>query len=369
MTIIHISTKQSWRGGEQQIAYLVSELKAQGVDQIVMSPLRSKLSSFCDKHSIQQVLFSKSSGINISAAFRLKKLCKSVKDPVVHAHDSHAHTIAFLSSFLFGNNTPQVISRRVDFPVHRNFLSQKKYNCHNIKRILCVSNKISEIVEPAISNKDVLRVIHSGIDLARFNDCGDKRLLRSYFNIPDDYAIVGNVAALAPHKDYYTFVDTAERVLKENPKVFFLIIGQGNEKQSIAEYIFEKGLQKSILFTGFRTDIPDILPELDVFLITSETEGLGTSILDAQACGVPVVATRAGGIPEIVTDQKTGLLADVKDAKKLAENVLSLLNDNQMGETFAENAKKEISNFTRQETARKTIVEYKEIVVEHYKSC
>lgn len=369
MTIIHISTKQSWRGGEQQIAYLVSELKALGVEQVVMCPTQSKLSSFCEKNSIQQSLFNKTSGINFSAALRLKKLCNANEKPIVHAHDSHAHTIAFLSSGLFNNTTPQVISRRVDFPVHSNFFSRKKYNCPNIHRILCVSNKIREVIHPALINNSVLRVVYSGIDLDRFANCMDKRILRNYFRIPDDYAIVGNVAALAPHKDYFTFVDTAERVLKVNPKVTFLIIGQGDEKQKIAEYIFEKGLQKSILFTGFRTDIPDILPELDVFLITSETEGLGTSILDAHACGVPVVATRAGGIPEIVTDQKTGLLADVKDPDMLAANVLKLLNDKKLGQKLAENAKKEIRNFTRQETARKTMVEYKEIIVEYYKSC
>jgi len=340
-----------------------------GVDQVVMCPTQSKLSSFCEKNNIRQSLFNKTSGINFSAALRLKKMCTAMEKPIIHAHDSHAHAIAFLSSFFFNNKIPQVVSRRVDFPVHSNFLSRKKYNCPNIKRILCVSDKIREIIEPALINKSVLRVVYSGIDPDRFTDCTDKKLLRNYFNIPDDYAIVGNVAALAPHKDYFTFVDTAERVLKEKTNVVFLIIGQGDEKQKIAEYIFEKGLQKSVLFTGFRTDIPDILPELDVFLITSETEGLGTSILDAHACGVPVVATRAGGIPEIVTDKKTGLLADVKDPDELAANVLSLLNDKKSGQALAENAKKEICNFTRQETARKTMVEYKEIIVEYYKSC
>lgn len=366
MTIIHISTKQSWRGGEQQIAYLVSELKEKGVNQIVMTPNNSKLSAFCKKNDIAVHNFSKFTGINITAAIQLKKLCKKFDTPIIHAHDSHAHTTAYLSSILAGNKTPQVISRRVDFPVHKNLFSKLKYNHKNIKRIICVSEKIKEITAPSLKNTDVLTVVYSGIDLNRFTDCSNKNILRRYFNIPEGNKIVANVAALAPHKDYFTFVDTAALILKEKPDTTFLIIGQGSEKQQIAEYIFEKKMQHSIIFTGFRTDIPDILPEIDVFLITSKTEGLGTSILDAFACEVPVVATRAGGIPEIVKHEKTGLLADIKDAEKLAENVIGIFDNNELKEHIVREAKKEIQNFTRQQTARKTMDEYQQIIVESY---
>ncbi len=366
MTIIHISTKQSWRGGEQQIAYLVSELKEQGVDQIVMTPKKSKLADFCKKNNIEISNFTKYSGINISAAIKLHKLCNKYEKPIIHAHDSHAHTTAYLSSLLAGNKTPQIISRRVDFPVQNNLFSRKKYNNPHIKKIICVSEKIKEITAPSIKNKDVLSVVYSGIDLNKFANCSNKKILRKYFNIPDENVIVGNIAALAPHKDYFTFVDTAEIVLKTHPSTTFLIIGQGSEKQNIAEYIFEKGLQDSIFFTGFRTDIQDILPELDVFLMTSETEGLGTSILDAFACEVPVVVTRAGGIPEIVKDNETGLLGEIKNPQQLADKVLLLINNNILKKKLVKRAKKEILNFTRQNTARKTMEEYQKVIVESY---
>jgi len=366
MTIIHISTKQSWRGGEQQIAYLISELKKEGVDQIVMTPNNSKLSVFCKDAGIQVCGFSKYSGINIPAAIKLKKLCKSYEQPLIHAHDSHAHTTAFLSSILAGNKTPQIISRRVDFPVHKNLFSRKKYNSPHIKRILCVSEKIKEVTSPSIRNTNVLKVVYSGIDLDRFKECHDKKILRNLFKIPEENTIIGNVAALAPHKDYFTFVDTAEEILKKHPETTFLIIGQGSEKQKIAEYIFEKGLQNALIFTGFRTDIPDILPELDIYLMTSETEGLGTSILDAYACEVPVVATRAGGIPEIVTHEKTGLLAEIKNPVQLANNVIRLIEDETLKNNLVKEAKKEILNFTRQQTARKTMEEYKQVISETY---
>ena len=100
--------------------------------------------------------------------------------------------------------------------------------------------------------------------------------------------------------------------------------------------------------------------------MTSETEGLGTSILDAYACEVPVVATRAGGIPEIVTHEKTGLLAEVKNPVQLANNVIRLIEDETLKNNLVKEAKKEILNFTRQQTARKTMEEYKQVISETY---
>lgn len=366
MTIIHISTKNSWRGGEQQIAYLIYELQKQGVDQIVLTPSRSKLSEYCTEHHIKTEHFVKLSGINFHAARKIKMLCNDSEQPILHAHDSHAHTFAYLSSAFFHNKTPLIVSRRVDFPVHKNFFSKLKYNSKQISRIVCVSEKIKEVTAPSIKHKNKLTVIYSGIDLDKFKNPVNQQILRKYFRIPENHTLIGNVAALAPHKDYFTFVDTAEIVLKKNPETTFLIIGQGAEKRNIAEYIFEKGLQKSILLTGYRTDIPEILPELDIFLITSETEGLGTSILDAFASNVPVVATRAGGIPEIVIDQKTGLLADIKNPQQLADQILLLINNPKLKTKLTEEAKKEILTFTKQQTARKTLEIYQQVIVETY---
>ncbi|PID92837.1 MAG: hypothetical protein CSA95_09425 [Bacteroidetes bacterium] len=366
MTIIHLSTPQSWRGGEQQVAYLIEELEKSGVDQILITPYGSRLSAYCKSRNITIYHFKRCSALNVQMALLLRKLCKRVQEPILHAHDANAHTAAFLSHLFFGNRAPLLISRRVDFPIHRSLFSRLKYNHKRIKRIICVSEKIKEIMVPALKDPSVLQVIYSGIDLNRFDDCHNRNLLRKEFKIPADHTLVANVAAIVPHKDYYTFVDTAAHVLKVHPKTTFLIIGEGEEREQITAYIHEKGLQKSVLLTGFRHDITQILPEIEVFLITSQTEGLGTAILDAFACGIPVVATRAGGIPEIVNDQRTGLLAEVKDANALAEKVLRFIHDRELKAQIVARAKEEIRNFTRQQTARITMETYEEITKESY---
>ena len=121
----------------------------------------------------------------------------------------------------------------------------------------------------------------------------------------------------------------------------------------------EKGLQNDLIFTGFRNDVPDILPEVDLFLITSKTEGLGTTILDAFAAGVPVVATKAGGIPEIVRHRETGLLADLGDSQVLATYLHEMLNDAALRGGIIERSKQWVRMFSKEKVAEETLKIYR----------
>lgn len=133
-------------------------------------------------------------------------------------------------------------------------------------------------------------------------------------------------------------------------------------RQLIEARIRDLKLQDKVIMAGFRNDIEMILPGLDVLLFTSEMEGLGSTILDAMACSVPVVATAAGGIPEIIVHQKTGMLAAVKDSKQLAAYVLKLLTDADLRKSIIANAKQKVNSFSKEVMAEETMDVYKEIV-------
>ena len=124
----------------------------------------------------------------------------------------------------------------------------------------------------------------------------------------------------------------------------------------------ELGLEDHIIFTGFRTDVPDILPELDLFLITSRTEGLGTTILDAFAAGVPVAATAGGGIPELVEHEVTGLLADPGDDRVLAGYLERLLRDDELRGRLIRNGRARVREFSKERTAERTVEIYGKVV-------
>lgn len=362
MKLLHISTALSWRGGEQQLAYLLEGMQhREAVKQLVFCFKHSEIEKFCLLHNIPVITAKRSSAFNPFLAKEVSTVCAQNQIDLIHAHDSHAHTVAVLAALLFAQKTGIILSRKVDFPLKKNFFTRYKYNHPSIKKIICVSNKIAEIISPDLRNKDVLCTIYDGIDLSRFSS-HSSGILRKQYQVEANTLLIGNVAAIAAHKDYYTFVDTAAELLSKNIKAKFFIIGDGPERKNIEAYITQKNLSNEIILCGFRTDISSLLPELDVFLFTSKTEGLGSSILDAYACSVPVVATAAGGIPEIVIHGKTGLLSAPQNSHLLAANVLALIESTTLRKELINEALSWVKNFSKEKNAEASYRVYQEIL-------
>ncbi|NQV54116.1 MAG: glycosyltransferase family 4 protein [Flavobacteriales bacterium] len=362
MKVLHITSPKTWRGGEQQLIYLAEELKVLGIEQVIMCPFNSPVHKYCLKHHFPHVTYYKGFSANPMVAFRVTHVCKRSNIDLVHVHDSHAHNFAVLSSVLTNNDIPIVVSRRVDFAIQGTSMSLFKYNHPNIKKIVCVSHAIRDIMAMSVEDDSKLTVVHSGVDLSRFENVEVGVSLREEFNIPEDHALVGNVAALAPHKDYPSFIRTAKRMIESGAKVRFIAIGEGPSRKEIEEEIEATGMEAHIHLTGFRNNVPELLRELDVFLITSSTEGLGTSILDAIASGTPVVATAAGGIVEIIEHEKNGLLCKVGSEAELASAVERMIHDEAFRKHCTEEGLKTVQRFSKEETARKTLALYREVM-------
>lgn len=362
MNVLHISSPKSWRGGEQQLAYLVDELRNEKVRNLVFCPFNSEVHKHCLKNNLNHITYYKGFSANPVVALRVATICARENIDIIHAHDSHAHTFAVLSASLFGNKTPMVVSRRVDFPVGNSALSAAKYNHLNVKRIICVSKAIKAMTAEGIKNPERLSVVYSGIDLRKFESVTGADFLKKEFNVPDGHLIIGNVAALAPHKDYRTFVATAKILLEQGLKARFFAIGEGPSRHEIEAFVKSEGMEGHVVLTGFLDNIPQVLKELDLFLISSETEGLGTSVLDALASGVPVVATKAGGIPEIIRHGENGLLADVKDPQGLAGQVCQLIQDKGLKERIIEHGKRTARKFSKENMARQTLAVYRDVL-------
>lgn len=363
MKVLHLSSENTWRGGEQQIAYLLEETEKRGIQPAVVCKQGSAFEIYLRSKGWQYFALPFKNSIDLRTAWSIKHICKAHKIDIVHLHSSKAHSIAILSVAL-GNSSKLVLSRRVDFPLKDNLFSRWKYNHTSIRKIICVSDKIKQIVEERVEDKHKCITIHSGIDLKKFSFLGKHDFFRNQYKIPHISPIIGNTSALADHKDYFTFINTAEILIKQNDNLRFLIIGDGNLRDEIREYVESKKLHNHIIFTGFVTNLAETLHEIDIFLMTSKTEGLGTSILDAFASKVPVVATNAGGIPELVKHEETGLIAPVKDHEKLAENVNRILNEPELKERLIINAYDFVQGFSKEKTAEKTLAVYREILAD-----
>ncbi len=358
--ILHLSSERSWRGGEQQIAYLIDELTDNhNVINFVACRKKSAFEQHCKDHGIKNFTLPFANEFDIYTAWKVRSICKKENIDIVHIHSGHSHAIAVWSSIL-GNSSKLILSRRVDFPIKRNWFSRFKYNYRGIAKIICVSEAIQKIMEQDLKDPRKCLTIHSGIDLNRFQNIEVSPVtIQEELKIPKDQKIVANISAIAPHKDYFTFVDTAEKVIKKRKNTTFLIVGEGPEKAYIARYISEKKLQNKIILTGFRRDVPNLFRQIDALLITSKTEGLGTTILDAFANKVPVIATNAGGIPEAIEHKITGMLSEVGDSDNLAHNIIEILEDETLTKVLTENGYTKLKeHFTKQTTAFRTFQVY-----------
>lgn len=361
MKVLHLSSEKSWRGGEQQIAYLIEQSREHGVISMVACRAGSAFESYCIKNSILYFSLPFSSSLDISTAYQVAKICRHHQIDLIHMHSGKSHMIGVMSHY-FNNSPMLILSRRVDFPVRNSTISKWKYNHPSIKKIICVSNAIEEILRSSLKKPEICSTIHSGIDLNRFRNIVESKNLKLEFGVANNHWLVGNTSALADHKDYFTFVDVAKLADAQKLPITFIIIGDGPQNKPIQQYIKKNKLNHRIILTGFKKDIPNLLPSLDLFLMTSKTEGLGTSILDAFACKVPVVATAAGGIPEMVIHEKTGLLSPVGNAANLLKNIQLILNSPAFTEKIKENAFQLLTNkFTKEKMAQNTYMIYQEI--------
>ena len=360
MRILHLNSEKGWRGGEQQLVYLVESTEGQSVSHLVICHQQSALEKYCREHQIPHISLRLTKGISLRAAVTVRQICQTHKIDLMHVHGSKMHTIAVLSTLL-GNPTPIVLSRRVAFPVRKNFLTRWKYNHLAVKKIICISEAVKKVVRQSIVRPERLTVVYSGIDVQKFQSATG--YLRSRYAISSNQLIVGNVAALSASKGLYTWVDTFENFLASSIPAHGIIVGEGDEREALERYIQDKGLQQHITLTGFLSNVPQVLPEFDIFLTTAQIEGLGTSVLDAFACHVPVVATRAGGIPEMVIHERTGMLADVGDTLALSSYLKKIAKHPHVRDKITHAAYQHLLNhFTKERMAQKTVDSYRSLL-------
>lgn len=169
-----------------------------------------------------------------------------------------------------------------------------------------------------------IHIIPNSVDFRRFETDVDKSLNRARLNLPSDKPVIGMVATLRPLKAHEIFLQAAQRTLKSVPDAHFLIVGDGSERGNLEKYASELGIEASIHFLGERTDIPEILACIDLFVLSSRQETFPISVLEAMAASKPVVATNVGFLDELVLHGETGFLVPPDDFDHLA-NVMQIL--------------------------------------------
>lgn len=202
------------------------------------------------------------------------------------------------------------------------------WTSHFADRIVAISDDVKNF---HMTNTDVdeskFVTIENGVDVQRF--AGKRTLgqgVRKEFNINDSAPVFGIIGRLTPPKDHKIFLQSAALILQIIPLARFLIVGDGLLKGDLEAYTHELGIQDSVIFTGMRRDIPAVLAALDVLVISSLWEGIPVTLLEAMAAELPVVATKVGSIPEVVTEE-TAILVPPSDPAAIAQVCIQLANN------------------------------------------
>ncbi len=320
--ILHLDEQTGWRGGEQQASWLIQGLAERGHEVWVAG--RKGYPFLTGDHGgarITRVSLPLCGEFDLYSAWRVAQLCAREHIDVIHAHSSHAHGIAVLAGKFAGKSRPKIIAaRRVSFPPKDHLPNVWKYAQPD--RIVCVSYKVAQVMREFGIPQDRLTVVHSAVDLARVDV---EPLSRAEMGVPEGVPLAVSAGSLVDHKDHANLLDALALARKSVPGLWLAIAGDGPLRGRLESRAVRLGLKGCVRFLGRREDAPRLIRAGTVYVSSSWSEGLGTSILEALASGTPVVATHAGGADEMVVSGHTGWLVPVHDANALGGAIVDCL--------------------------------------------
>ncbi len=358
--ILHIDTERTWRGGQQQAIYLLEGLLKRSFSTMLVCQPKSALAEYCQQKRLPFLPIRMHGEADILAGNRIANFARKNGYEIIHLHSSHSISIGLWVK-LFNSSVKLIAVRRVDFPISKNLFSQFKYRTRWLSKIVCISQGIMKILLDQGIPKSKLVVIHSGINLEKFASIQRSDDFRKQWHIPIKNILIGTVAAMVGHKDYPNLLNAAKIVLSRHADVTFCAIGSGPDQREIQQQAADLELGNQFIFFDFQKDIRNFLKNFDIFVLASSLEGLGTSILDAQAVGLPIVATETGGIPDAVQNGVNGLLVPPKSAEALAGALESLIKNPELREKFGKNGLQSVKKFAIEHTVQKNIELYHQL--------
>ncbi len=355
--VVHVDTERTWGGGQRQLVALAVGLRRRGVRSWVAARPRSQLAAALAGEGVPVLGLSPVFECDPVAVARLRGLLRKVRADFVHAHAAHAVATAAFASF--GTGTRLLVSRRVALPLRRNPVSRWKYA--RSVRFIAVSERVRGTLCASGVAPERVSVVRSGVDLRAPVARASADTLRALGVTPGRALIVMVSSLIPPHKDPETFLIALAAAREAGAPFQALLVGDGPLAAETERIRRRLGLEAVVRLTGFRRDAVELLAAADLAVLSSRDEGLGTTLLDAMAAGVPVVATAAGGVTEVVRDGVEGLLVPVGDGRALGAAMARVLGDAALGAALVEAGRRRVRQFSMEQTVEGTLEVYRSL--------
>ena len=356
LRVLGVDPELGYAGGETQVLGLTLGLLRRGHRAELACDPRGRLWERAKREGIACHPLAIRNALDFAAGIRLRNLIAAARWDVVHFHTSRAHSMAPLAQ---GRASALIVTRRMDYRPNRLF-APILYN-RAVDAVAAISSEVADALAAAGVSREHLRIIPSGVDCDHFRPASltEREAARARLGISRGDFLIGTVGMLEERKGHRYLLEAVamlNRPRYEKSRIKCAIGGDGAMRDELAQLARELGVVSDVLFLGMIGDSRQLLDALDVFVFPSLKEGLGVALLEAMACGLPVVASRAGGIVDILEDDRTGLLMAPRDSASLANAIAALENDAARRLRLGDTAKVRVAeNFSMDAMTARTI--------------
>jgi glycosyltransferase involved in cell wall biosynthesis len=350
--ILYLIGSKDPGGAEKVLLELAVSFQLKGYDVTVGHLGNSWLSNELNKHNIRHVCF-RFSNLYSSHKTEWMFVLNLVKFIRAHNFDLiHAHLFGMI---LYSSIAGRILKVPVLGTIHDKYYFMEKEHRRLAYKIIqmlgCGLVTVSEDIKDDLSRtwrikRDEIATLYNGIDFKAFDISIDRNKKRKEIGLKKEDIVVISVGRLVKMKGHSMLISTGKNIVKQNGKIRFVIVGDGQERKELEEMTVDEGISGNVIFTGHRDDVPELLLMSDIFVQTSYTEGLSCTIIEALGAGCPVVVTDVGGNKEIISNGKQGYIVPITNPTALEGRILALANNYGLRAELGKNAKQTARRFS-----------------------
>ncbi len=360
LTILHTESSTGWGGQEQRTLREATGLTRLGCKVIIACPAGAELGRRAQAAGILVRHCSMRKSFDVTAVWRLARIIARDKVAVVNTHSGRDSFLAGCAARLSPRQPVIVRTRHLAMPL----TSKISYSVLP-HRVVTVSEYVRQYLLGEGVAPEQVSAITTGIDVARFDPERTISAVRAEFGIGEDVPVIGTIAILRGRKGHQILLQAMPRILEKFPATRFLFAGNGPQEENLRRSIAEQNLDSNVIMMGLRNDIPEVLAALDIFVLPTLQEALGTSFLEAMSMGKAVIGSAVDGVPEVIRDGENGFLVPPSDPDALADRVLRLLADRGLAKRMGEAGKAYVAaEFTVERMCEKMLALYRELLAQ-----
>lgn len=348
MRILHTESSTGWGGQENRTLNELITMRERGHELAVVSRPGARIIDRAKEAGFATFAVDMRGAIDLPAIVRLRGVIKRFRADVVNTHSGRDTQLAGMAAHTLVGRPVIVRTRHLALPITSKFTYSVLPD-----HVVTVSKFVENYLAGAGVPRAGITTVPTGVDFSRYDRSTVQGNLREELGLPADSLLVGTVAILRAKKGHAEILDAAPEVLKRFPKAHFVFAGDGPQTDNLKARIAADGLEGRVHLLGLRRDVTNVLASLDVFVLPTHQEALGTAFIEAGAMGLPAVASKVDGVPEVIIDGQTGLLVPAQDGAALIEPICRLLGDPVFRQSMGANA----GEFVRRKFAREVMAE------------